>query len=360
MALEEFFAIAIPLVDAVATAHKMHITHRDPKPANVMLTAEHQVTVLDFRLALSRRSAIVAADSNTPTAMRTTVGAIVGTLQYMSPEQAEGKPVEHRSDIFSLGVILYEMLTGGLPFRGDSALSILSSILTATQTPVVELRPDKPSALCDAVEKCLAKRPRDRYQHALDLKAVITAVRDQSQPIEAGTETTPSGNAGRKKLSCTFSLAIGITTASVLVVGLMQLETIDPRPKACERELEIADPRRFEISAILSVLATYESAIEAKNIELFRKVKPNITPDEEKQLRDSFARTDSHEVELTLNGWTVTEDEAILDVARTDTIVLRGQSQTDRTRRRQTFRLRRTESGWLIVFIGKARDSESK
>lgn len=168
--LAKFFEIAIPLVDAVASAHREGITHRDLKPDNVMVSDDGRVKVLDFGLAKVKQQLTGLVDSELPTRAATREGHIVGTPSYMSPEQAEGKSVDARSDIFSLGIIFYEMLTGQRPFTGDTPTAVLSSILKDTPRPVSELRPAVPRDLMRLVRRCLAKEPLDRYQTAIDLR----------------------------------------------------------------------------------------------------------------------------------------------------------------------------------------------
>src|SRR4029453_8543352 len=120
--------IAIALGDAVSAAHSRGIVHRDLKPSNVMVMADDRVKVLDFGLAKLLRSQPVEVGATTATEPLTDPGSIVGTLPYMSPEQVQGKPIDLRSDIFSLGVILYELTTGQRPFKGETSASLLSSI----------------------------------------------------------------------------------------------------------------------------------------------------------------------------------------------------------------------------------------
>ena len=127
VSLDRFFAVAVPLVEAVAAAHQKGITHRDLKPANVMIGSDKQLKVLDFGLA--KHFEIGPAEKETLARGATAEGRILGTVAYMSPEQAEGKPVDPRSDIFSLGVLLYEMATGARPFKGDTNISTITSIL---------------------------------------------------------------------------------------------------------------------------------------------------------------------------------------------------------------------------------------
>ena len=127
--LERFFEIAIPLAAALSAAHERGITHRDLKPANVMVDDEGRVKILDFGLAklMEQRAGPESADLRTQT--RTGEGTILGTLAYMSPEQLQAQPVDHRTDIFSLGVTLYEMATGLRPFRGENSAALISSVL---------------------------------------------------------------------------------------------------------------------------------------------------------------------------------------------------------------------------------------
>ena len=130
--LKRFFAIALPLTDAIRAAHDHGITHRDLKPENVMVTDDGRVKVLDFGLAKLRPRAFDAdEDTRALSDERTLRGQVLGTLAYMSPEQAEGRELDHRSDVFSLGIMLHQMLTGRRPFGGGSTASIVSSPLVS-------------------------------------------------------------------------------------------------------------------------------------------------------------------------------------------------------------------------------------
>jgi serine/threonine protein kinase len=141
--LTRLLEIAIPLADAVSCAHRAGITHRDLKPDNIMIDGAGRLRVLDFGLAKLQEPSGPAEATALPTATRVTgEGKIVGTVAYMSPEQAEGKPVDPRSDIFSLGTILYELSTGKRPFRGDTSMSTLSAIL---QEERATSRPTRPT-----------------------------------------------------------------------------------------------------------------------------------------------------------------------------------------------------------------------
>ncbi len=180
--LEELLRLALPLVDAVAAAHQHGIVHRDLKPANVMLASDGRLKVLDFGLAKLKPDTSTSTTTTTHlvTHSLTSAHAIVGTAAYMSPEQAEGRPVDHHSDIFSLGVVLYEMASGRRPFAGDTVFSLISSIIKDTPRPLAEVKRDVPPALDRIVTKALAKDPAERYQSAHELHDALQAVQQQT------------------------------------------------------------------------------------------------------------------------------------------------------------------------------------
>ncbi|MGB5552397.1 MAG: serine/threonine-protein kinase, partial [Thermoanaerobaculia bacterium] len=127
--LERIFQLGIPLAEALAAAHEKGIVHRDLKPANIMVTEEGRLKVLDFGLAKLHQAAAAPEVTAAPTEVLTGEGKILGTMPYMSPEQLEGKDLDPRSDIFSVGILLYEMATGGRPFQGETSVSLISSIV---------------------------------------------------------------------------------------------------------------------------------------------------------------------------------------------------------------------------------------
>ena len=169
MAIPRFLEIAIPLADALAAAHQKQITHRDLKPGNVMVSSEGRVKVLDFGLA---RVGGANAGEQTLIATQAPIthqGTIVGTMPYMSPEQVEGRHLDARSDLFSLGVIFYELLSGDRPFKGSSSPALMSAILRDTPSSVREKRPDVPEAIDRLISRLLEKRAEDRVQTARDV-----------------------------------------------------------------------------------------------------------------------------------------------------------------------------------------------
>jgi serine/threonine protein kinase/Tol biopolymer transport system component len=163
--LAEAINYATQVASALAAAHAVGIVHRDIKPANVIVTAESQVKVLDFGLAkLIERAPSPEGQTQTQKSVLTEAGTVMGTVAYMSPEQATAGPLDHRTDIFSLGIILFEMLTGARPFRGKSQVETMHAIINDPTPPLPQ-----PHELQDIVDKALAKDPKDRYQHAGDL-----------------------------------------------------------------------------------------------------------------------------------------------------------------------------------------------
>ena len=178
--LGRFFDLAVPIADALSEAHRNGITHRDLKPQNVMVSPEGRVKILDFGLAKLREAGQTGTDgTQLPTVAVTQEGKILGTVAYMSPEQAEGKPVDHRSDIFSLGVLLYEMATGRRPFRGDTSMSILSSIIKEEPQSVTAINQGLPRHLGRIIGRCLAKDPDLRYQSTQDLRNELDGLRQE-------------------------------------------------------------------------------------------------------------------------------------------------------------------------------------
>ncbi|MEP6961206.1 MAG: serine/threonine-protein kinase [Acidobacteriota bacterium] len=175
--------LSMQMTDALQTAHAAGIIHRDLKPGNVMVTETGLVKILDFGLAKLADPSPITQDEVTRSmapAPLTVEGSIIGTVSYMSPEQAQGMKVDTRSDIFSLGVVLYEMLTGVRAFVGDTAIATLSSILRDDVRPLLEVAPDVPTRLEQVISRCLKKSPDDRFQTMKDMHLALGALKHES------------------------------------------------------------------------------------------------------------------------------------------------------------------------------------
>jgi serine/threonine protein kinase/Tol biopolymer transport system component len=180
LTLSESLSIAIQAADALTAAHKVGIIHRDIKPENIMLRPDGYVKVLDFGLAkLAEQSPAVSADEALTKQVRTGSGVVIGTAGYMSPEQARGKTVDARSDIFSLGAVIYEMVTQRKPFDGETPSDVLASILRTEPSPVSQFFSDAPPELTRIVAKTLRKDREERYQVVRDLLLDLKSLRQE-------------------------------------------------------------------------------------------------------------------------------------------------------------------------------------
>ena len=191
---ERFLELAVPLADAVAAAHAKGITHRDLKPQNVMLGSDERGTlkVLDFGLArFAQATAPSEQSSEAATMFHTQEGLAVGTVPYMSPEQIEGRQVNARSDIFSLGVMFYELATGRRPFEGDSSIAVVTAILRDEPSSVTDLKPGFPDSLAGVIDRCLSKDPGGRYQNGQALHDALDTIGDPDTALPPGAAAVP-------------------------------------------------------------------------------------------------------------------------------------------------------------------------
>ena len=223
--------IAIPLASALSAAHEKGIVHRDLKPANIMVSDAGHVKVLDFGIARLRAATAHGGDEDetcAATLTGTAPGQAVGTPAYMSPEHVEGRAIDARSDIFAFGVVLYAMVTGELPFKGDNAIQMISSILRDVPAPVTSLRPDLPDEIARVVRRCLEKDPSRRYQSALDIANELEDLRERLQvekavgqtparPRATGEPTAVPASASRRR-AVTVAVAAGVLIVVALAV----------------------------------------------------------------------------------------------------------------------------------------------
>ena len=249
--LDQIVKIGMEIAGALDRAHRAGIIHRDLKPGNIMLT-QTGAKLMDFGLAWTshpeqpapRISPAAEASPDAPTAMiaapapvaapLTAYGAVVGTVQYISPEQIEGKPADARSDIFSLGAVLYEMATGRRAFDGTSAMSVANAILEKTPEPITTMQPGLPAALDVIVRTCLAKDPEERYASAHDVKLQLKLA-GESQPQAEGT----GANSGARVREWLLAGALVVTVAMAGWLGYGRWRQTQTPRQVVESSLEL-------------------------------------------------------------------------------------------------------------------------
>jgi serine/threonine protein kinase/Tol biopolymer transport system component len=217
------------IASALAAAHAVGVVHRDIKPANAILTSDSQVKVLDFGLAKLVEPPSPGDETQPTVAAQTEIGMLMGTVAYMSPEQASGRPLDHRTDIFSLGVMLYEMVVGRPPFRGKSPAETMHAIINDAVPPTAQ-----PPELEEILEKALAKDPKDRYQHAgdlaLDVHRFQQAWKTKTLPSMQGTPAPAHRN--------WIGWGVVASIAALLFAGIIAARMLAPRAEAWVNPLE--------------------------------------------------------------------------------------------------------------------------
>ncbi|MCL4524310.1 MAG: protein kinase [Acidobacteria bacterium] len=220
--LNDVLKYAVQIADALDKAHRQGVVHRDLKPGNIMLTPQGGAKLMDFGLAKSAMAAASVSSLTAPaqaTSPITVKGVIVGTFQYMSPEQVEGKEVDPRSDLFSFGAVLYEMMTGRRAFQGKSQLSVASAILEKEPEPISIAQPMTPPALDRTIRRCLAKDPEDRWQTARDLQLELIWIAESGS--QAGAPAVVAAGRKQRERAAWIASAVFALLAVAATVGFV-------------------------------------------------------------------------------------------------------------------------------------------
>lgn len=252
MPIDRAVDYAIQIASALAASHAAGIVHRDVKPANIMVTGEGRIKVLDFGLSKKTVADAGAGDSPTETVVaHTAAGAVVGTGGYMSPEQARGEPVDARSDVFSFGVVLYELLAGERAFAGDSYWTVMNAVVRESPRPIQQSRADVPPALARIVERCLEKNRAARYPSAVEL------LEDLRRLAPTGAPT--ASPLGRRMMVRAVSAAAAAALVAATVAGWLLVRR-SQNATLVERSL----PEIEQLVAVGKFVDAYKTAIRAR------------------------------------------------------------------------------------------------
>ena len=363
--LDQMIRYGSQIADAIGAAHRQGIVHRDLKPGNVMVT-KSGVKVLDFGLATSRSDAATAADGATEQKPLTEAGAVIGTLQYMAPEQLRGADADARSDIFALGAILYEMATGRRAFEGKNRTSVVALILEAEPPPMATLQPMTPPALDHLVRKCLEKDPDDRLQSASDLAFALREITQPQNLVPARAHRTWIA------VAAGIALLIAAVAASWIIARRRAPAADATAPKTIAvlpfANLGLDRSRDYLLLAIpdeITTILTYSPELAVRPFSASRRMGGDIDPQEAAKKLNAGAVVSGHlmdaggRLNVTLEAIDIAKDKLlwrdVFEVPSADLITMRSEL----SQRIRSGLLPRLSGGGTVSERGGPKNSEA-